>query len=145
MPDRHNPLDTVDAIIQKGDSIVLIRRNNEPFKGQLAFPGGFVGNETVEEAAVREAREETGLEVKLIGILGVYSDPSRDPRGHNISTVFVAEPAGGDLKASDDAQDAKWFNLEEISQDDMSFDHSKILRDYLEWRKTKRTYWSGKS
>ncbi len=144
MSEKHNPFDTVDAIIQKGESIVLIRRRNEPFKGRLAFPGGFVGNETVEEAAAREAREETGLDVRLIGILGVYSDPERDPRGHNISTVFVAEPVGGKLRAGDDAQESKWADLKDINPEEMSFDHRKMLSDYMEWKKSGGTYWSGR-
>lgn len=143
--ERHNPLDMVDIIIQKNSQIVLIRRKNEPFKDKLAYPGGFVDEkETVEQTAVREAEEETGLKVKLLEILGVYSIPERDPRGPSISTVFVAEPAGGELKGASDVREAKWFKLGEINPDELSFDHKKIFQDYLKWRKDKGTYWSTK-
>ena len=99
-----NPLPTVDAIIESKNKIVLIRRGNEPFKGKLALPGGFIDHlETAEHAAVREAEEETGLTIKLKCILGVYSDPKRDPDKHTMSTVFIAESFKGKLKCGDDA------------------------------------------
>ncbi|HQE72151.1 MAG TPA: NUDIX hydrolase, partial [Methanothrix soehngenii] len=80
------PLLAADAVILFQDGIVLIRRNNPPYQGCYALPGGFVEiGETVEEAAIREAREETGLDINLLGLVGVYSDPARDPRGHVVS------------------------------------------------------------
>jgi len=140
-----NPIPVVDIIIQNGDKILLIRRRKEPSKSRLAFPGGFVEwGEKVEDAALREVKEETGLDVKIIDLLGVYSDPLRDPRGHLISIVFVAENVGGELKAGDDAIEVMWFDLEELEESDLCFDHWKILQDYLKWRKNKGTYWSSK-
>jgi len=134
-----------DIIIEKNNQIVLIKRKFEPFKGKLEPPGGFVeDHETVEQAAVREAEEETGLKVKLKEILGVYSDPKRDPRGHTVSVVFVAKPIGGKLKAGSDAQEAKLLNVDEIDFNNLAFDHKKILRDYVKWKKSKGTFWSSK-
>lgn len=126
-----SPALTVDAVIQfSGGEIILIRRGNDPFKGHWALPGGFVEiGETVEDAVVREAREETGLEIQVIRLVGVYSDPNRDPRGHTVSVVFFAEPVGGELRADSDAADVlkttDWRSL------DLAFDHAKILADTL--------------
>src|SRR5512139_1202444 len=93
------PLLTVDTVIVYDGKLVLIRRKNPPFQGHFALPGGFVElGETVETAAVREAKEETGLDVELIRLLGVYSEPSRDPRGHTVSVIFLAM-GEGNLKA----------------------------------------------
>jgi ADP-ribose pyrophosphatase YjhB (NUDIX family) len=132
-----NPVPTVDIIIEmmdgrKARGIVLIKRKNPP--PGWALPGGFVDyGETLEAAAVREAREETALDVKLIGQFRAYSDPGRDPRLHTISTVFLAR-AEGAPRAGDDARtaiviDARDRNLR------LAFDHRKILDDYLEFRK----------
>jgi len=140
-----NPIPTVDIINEKDDRIVLIRRKNEPFKGKLAMPGGYVDwGETVEHAAVREAKEETSLDVKLIDVLGVYSDPKRNPRIKSIAIVFIGKPIGRKLKAGDDAVDAFWFNINEIESKEFAFDHKKILTDYLKWKKKKGVYWSTK-
>lgn len=134
MPYR-NPLPTADMIIEVGDRIVLVRRRNPP-EG-WAIPGGFIeAGETAESAAVREALEETGLAVELVALLGVYSDPSRDPRFHTISTVYVGRaegsPAGGD-----DAAEARLFGEGELPSP-IAFDHAKILSDYFKFRKTGR-------
>ena len=140
-----NPILTVDVIVQNGEKIVLVRRGKEPYKGKLAFPGGFIEwNERAEDAAVREAKEETGLEIKLRELLGVYSDPTRDPRGHIVSIVFIADSVGEELKAGDDAKEAMWLNPEELDKNDLCFDHWKILQDYLKWKENKGTYWSSK-
>lgn len=120
---------TVDTVIKTGGGVVLVKRKNEPFRGKWAIPGGFVDyGEMVEEAAVREALEETGLRVKLGRIIGVYSDPSRDPRGHVVSVCFLARPAGGKLRAASDAAEARVFK--EIPWKKLAFDHAKILKDY---------------
>jgi 8-oxo-dGTP diphosphatase len=132
-PRRRSPAPTVDIIIEiplKG--IVLIQRANPPLG--WAFPGGYVDyGESLEAAACREALEETGLKVELLGQLHTYSDPRRDPRQHNISTVFVAR-ALGTPKAADDARSLEIFRLEDLPQE-MAFDHAAILSDYLKVRR----------
>ena len=135
----------VDILIEKDGKIVLIRRANDPFKGSRAIPGGFVDpGETAERAAVREAKEETGLDVEVTDIVGVYSDPERDPRGASLSVAFAAKVTGGELKGGDDASDAEWADLSKVGGMKIAFDHPKILRDYLRWKKGKGTYWSTK-
>jgi 8-oxo-dGTP diphosphatase len=123
------PLLTVDAVILHQDGgTILIERGNEPFKGIWALPGGFVDiGETVERACIREVLEETGLRVKIMKLLGVYSDPSRDPRGHTVSVVFICKTISGDLAGGDDAVRARSFkNLTGL---EFAFDHAKILHD----------------
>lgn len=125
-----NPLPAVDIVIEYQGGLVLIKRKNPPLG--LALPGGFVEyGETLEEAAIREAKEETNLEVTLKGLLGCYSDPKRDPRFHTISAVFIAE-GSGELKGRDDALDAKIYKPEALPWERLVFDHAKILKDYLE-------------
>ncbi len=129
-----NPVPTVDIIIETEGRIVLIERKNPPLG--LAIPGGFVDyGERVEDAAVREAREETGLEVRLKYLVGVYSDPSRDERMHTISTVFAAT-AKGEPKAGDDAAAVRLVDPERIGGK-LCFDHDLIIRDYLELKKAR--------
>lgn len=126
-----NPVPTVDIVIHHPDKgIVLIERKNPPYG--WALPGGFVDcGETVEAAAVREALEETGLEVELTGLVGVYSDPARDPRMHTMSVVFMGRtPDPSALQAGDDAGAARFFALEDLPET-LAFDHAVILRDYL--------------
>lgn len=128
-----NPVPTVDVIIETEGGIVLIRRKNPP--PGWAIPGGFVDvGETVRDAAVREALEETGLRVTLTALLGVYSDPDRDPRQHTISTVFVGT-ATGDPHGMDDAAEAGLFTEEKLPSP-IAFDHAQILADYFRFRKT---------
>ena len=119
---------TVDAIIPYKGGIVLIKRKNEPFKGYYALPGGIVEyGEKVEDAAVREVKEETGLECRVKKLVGVYSDPNRDPRGHFVSICFLMEVIGGELKASSDAEDVKVFKLGDLPK--LAFDHEKMIKD----------------
>ena len=128
------PLLAVDMVIrlweeEKFRGIVLIERKNEP-KG-FALPGGFVGvGESVEQAVIREMKEETGLDVEISHLLGVYSDPSRDPRGHVASVVFVGD-ARGEPKAGSDAKRVHVFKLEEIPFESLVFDHGRILKDFI--------------
>ncbi|MDK2789758.1 MAG: 8-oxo-dGTP diphosphatase [Methanothermococcus sp.] len=134
-----SPLLTVDGIIDVDNKIVLIKRKNPPFKDFWALPGGFVEyGETVENAVVREIKEETNLETTVKKLLGVYSDPDRDPRGHTVSIVYVLDPVGGTLKGADDAKDAKLFDIDEIKKLKIAFDHQKIIDDYLKTINLKR-------
>jgi len=120
----------VDTVITQSNSVVLIRRKNPPFKGSWALPGGFVEyGETVELAAIRETKEETGLDIELDGMVGVYSDPHRDPRGHIISICFLGHKIGGKLVADTDAADVKCLGVDEVSRIKMAFDHHIILED----------------
>ena len=137
MEEKRNPVPTVDIIIEikRGDGqegIVLIKRKNPPYG--WAIPGGFVDyGESLERAAVREAKEETSLDIQLKSQLHTYSDPKRDPRQHTISTVYVAT-AKGKPKAQDDAREIGIFTKEELNFS-LAFDHRKILSDYFERKK----------
>jgi len=124
-----NPIPTVDIIIEmEPKGIVLIKRKNPPYG--WAIPGGFVDyGENLEEAAMREAKEETNLDVKLIRQFHTYSDPKRDPRHHSISTVYIAK-AKGIPKAKDDALEIGIFNESNLP-DEIAFDHRSILNDYF--------------
>jgi ADP-ribose pyrophosphatase len=137
MPLPKTPPISVDTIIEYRNGIVIIERLNEPVG--LALPGGFIEiGEKAEDAARREAKEETGLDVKIKGLLGVYSDPKRDPRGHVVTLVFIGEAdSSQELRAGDDAKRASVFVPEEIPFDKLVFDHSQIIKDYLEWKKSK--------
>lgn len=124
---HRNPAPTVDIIIEIGGGVVLIKRRNPPYG--WALPGGFVDyGESLEQAAVREAREETGLAVQLRRQFHTYSDPSRDTRLHTISTVFIAT-ADGKPKAGDDAAEAAIFTPDNLPE--LAFDHGQILADYF--------------
>jgi len=127
------PVPTVDVIIEVGDRIVLIRRKYPP--PGWALPGGFIdGGEKAQDAAVREALEETGLRVTLTGLLGVYSDPSRDMRKHTISTVYIGK-AKGTPSGRDDAAEAGLFSENDLPSP-LAFDHAQILADYFRFKKT---------
>jgi len=134
-----NPTPTTDAVIELYDhagnykGLVFIERKNAPYG--LALPGGFHEyGLSAEENAVKEAKEETGLDIELISQLGTYSDPKRDPRGHMISTTFIAR-AYGEPKAGDDAKKVFVFQNESIP--DLVFDHSRIVEDYMIWKERK--------
>jgi 8-oxo-dGTP diphosphatase len=157
---RKNPAPAVDFLISKNDysKILLVRRKNDPFKGMLSIPGGFINEgETAEDAMIREAKEETSLVVEPIAILGVYSDPQRDPRMHTISVTFITRIVQGNEDAQDDAAALQWINIEDeldglIQSQQIAFDHSKILNNYKQWIKAVRrtvdstnlTFWSTK-
>ena len=145
MRDYKNPIPTVDAIIQKSSSILLVKRKKDPYKNQFALPGGFVNEgETIEEAIEREVYEETSLKIHPIDILGVYSDPTRDPRGHMMTVVFIVLIIKGIATAGDDAKEISWIPIEKINEIKIAFDHKLVIRDYLRWKREGGTYWTHK-
>jgi ADP-ribose pyrophosphatase YjhB (NUDIX family) len=140
MKKHRNPVPTVDIIIEADrkdgrQGIILIKRRNPPYG--WALPGGFVDyGETLEQAAIREAMEETSLDIQLLYQMHTYSDPDRDPRQHTISTVFIAR-GRGKPQARDDAQEIGIFSREELNFP-LVFDHKKILEDYFERKSQNR-------
>ena len=132
----NNPIPTVDALIEiyndnKYQGIVLIERLNFPFG--WAIPGGFMEyGETAETTCIREAKEETGLDVEIIGLLGFYSDPARDPRHHTVTAVYICRASGKPV-AGDDAGNADIFSINDIPSN-MAFDHKKVIDDYKLFR-----------
>lgn len=131
------PLLAADTIIELNDKpgrpIVLIERKNPPFG--WAIPGGFVDvGERLEVAAIREAKEEVTLDVTLKALLGMYSDPARDNRGHTVTAVYVAE-AQGEPKAADDAKNLAIFNIDNLPKE-LAFDHAQVLDDYRKFRES---------
>ncbi len=130
------PYMVADVIVEKDDGIVLIKRGHDPFKNSWAFPAGFVEKgELVEEGAVREVKEETGLDVKLTGIIGVWSNPKRDPRGDVISVCFMAKAFDGEPKGGDDAKEAKVFSVEEVKELKLAFDLNEMFDAYLKLKR----------
>ena len=124
------PSITVDGVLFKDSEILLIKRKNPPFKDMWALPGGFVEyGETTEDAAIREVEEETGLQCSISQLLGVYSNPSRDPRGHTISIVYIVKREKGIVSGGDDAAEAAFHPLHSLP--DLSFDHYKIIKDAI--------------
>jgi 8-oxo-dGTP diphosphatase len=135
MPRPVCPPIAADAIIEIGDRIVLIERKNIPYG--WAMPGGFVDfGETVEQAAIREAKEETSLDIELRALLGVYSRPDRDPRGQTISVVYIGRTSGTPI-AHDDAKGAGLF-FPDQPPSPLAFDHIEILADYIRFIKEGR-------
>ncbi len=133
MPKPITPLLTVDAVIliNNKKDLVLIHRKNPPFQGELALPGGFVDiGETVEEACIREVYEETNINVKLVKLIGVFSEPNRDPRGHTVSIAFLCEPKTKKEKpeAKDDAASLEIIPIKNIHSLKLAFDHLDIIK-----------------
>ncbi|HZA01658.1 MAG TPA: NUDIX hydrolase [Hyphomicrobiaceae bacterium] len=137
MPRPVTPLLTVDCIaLDSKGRVLLIKRKNPPFEGWYALPGGFVDvGETVEEACRRELREETGVKAGKLHLVGVYSNPARDPRGHTVAVVFLTRVGRATARAGDDAADAEWVAKWRTLP--LAFDHAKILSDGL--RMARRT------
>jgi 8-oxo-dGTP diphosphatase len=129
------PSITVDTVIfdessDENKKFILIKRKNNPFKDQWAIPGGFVEyGETIESAAIREAKEETGIDIELKKLFNVYSKPDRDPRGHTITIVYLATGNIDDMEAGSDAEDTQACSFDELSSLKIAFDHEKILND----------------
>ncbi|MDM8516605.1 NUDIX hydrolase [Desulfobacterales bacterium HSG16] len=127
-----NPFPTVDIIIEIDKGFILIKRKNPPFG--WALPGGFVDyGESLESAAIREAKEETSLDIRLMEQFHTYSAPDRDPRHHTLTTVYIAA-AQGIPEAADDAKDIGIFHEEDLPQQ-IAFDHDRLIEDYLRYRK----------
>ncbi len=139
------PVMTVDGLIilsgeeiadlmrgwDQGDGICLIKRGKLPYKGMYAIPGGFVEyGETTGQAAVREVEEETGLKTEITGLVGVFSDPKRDPRWHTITTAYHLEFKGGELRGGDDAAEARFLPVDDLPSD-IAFDHHIIIEQAL--------------
>ena len=127
---------TVDAWTRdRRGRILLVRRGRPPFPGRWALPGGFCERgETTESACAREVREETGVQVRIGGVRGVYSDPKRDPRGHTVSVLYDAVAVAGKARGGDDAAEARWFSRRELMKLDLAFDHGRIVREQLSRR-----------
>ena len=125
---------TADIFIFDEDfNFILIKRKNNPYKDYWALPGGFVEyGESVENAAIREAKEETSIDVELIDLVNVYSQPDRDPRGHTVTVAYTAKGDFANRKADDDAKDIGIFNVSELDDIPLAFDHDKIIRDCLD-------------
>ncbi len=127
-PQRH-PFVAVDGLVLHGGKLVAVRRKNEPYRDMAALPGGFIElGEKAEEAVVREVREETGLQTRVVRLVGVFSDPKRDPRGHVISIAYGLEETGGELRAGNDA--AAIILLDPDGNVAMAFDHATIVRSW---------------
>jgi len=123
-----SPSLTVDGVVLRGGEVLLIRRGTPPFEGAYALPGGFVRvGETVEAAVLREVREETGIAGRIVRLVGVYSNPRRDPRGHTVSIAFLIEPVSGTPVGGDDAAEARFFPIDALP--DLAFDHRRIVED----------------
>jgi 8-oxo-dGTP diphosphatase len=124
-----HPRLTVDAIVVRKGTVLLVRRGSPPFEGRWALPGGFVDRgERLEDAVLRELREETGLIGELLGLVGAYSRPDRDPRGHTTSVVYAIDAPDGDARGGDDAAEADWHDID--SPPSLAFDHDEILADF---------------
>ena len=148
-PDKpRNPIPTIDIILfenSNSNKVLLIKRKKDPFKDYFSLPGGFVNEgEKVEDAVRREAEEELLVKVEPIDILGVYSDPNRDPRGHIMSITFIVKIITGELKAGDGVAELKWIEINNLGNIKIGFDHLKILSDYKTWNENRGTYWSSK-
>ena len=128
------PRVTIDAIVMENEKILLVQRGKPPFVDSWALPGGHIElGELVEDAVIREIKEETSLDIKIEKLFNVYSQPGRDPRGHYITIVYVCivKNKKQQVLGGDDAKEAKFFDLQEISKLNLAFDHGKIIKDFL--------------
>jgi 8-oxo-dGTP diphosphatase len=124
------PYLTTDGVLIEKGKVLLVRRGREPAKGAMALPGGIVEyGERLEDCVVREVREETGLETRVVRLIGVFSEPGRDPRGHFVSALYELERTGGELMAGDDAAETGFYPLDRLPQ--LAFDHEEMIRATL--------------
>lgn len=134
---ERTPVLSVDGIVLYQGKLVLVRRRYPPFEGYPCLPGGIVEyGERLEHAVVREVREETGLGTQVEGLVGVYSDPKRDPRGHNVSTAFALNVTRGRPRAGDDARGLEFHPLDDLPP--LGFDHGKMLADFRAYQRRGR-------
>ena len=133
MADYKIPSLTADIFIFDDDfNFILIKRLNDPYRDCWALPGGFVEyGESVETAAIREAKEETSIDVEPIDLVNVYSKPDRDPRGHTVTVAYTAKGDLDSMKADSDAKDIGVFNINDLNGINIAFDHEQIIRDCL--------------
>ena len=125
-----HPRLAVDALVERDGAVLLVRRGRPPFEGMWALPGGFVlSGERLEEAVVRELEEETGINGRILGVVGAYSRPDRDPRGHTVSLIYALEVVGGTVRGGDDAAEAAWHDLADLPE--LAFDHAEVVADYV--------------
>ncbi len=125
------PALTVDGIVLVDGQLILIRRKNPPYQHRYALPGGFVDyGETTEDAVRRELLEEISVQTEIVGLVGVYSHPDRDPRGHTVSVVYHCRIVGGKVHAADDAAAVDRFDLDELPA--LAFDHDQIVADFCQ-------------
>jgi 8-oxo-dGTP diphosphatase len=130
---------TVDSfVLDRKGRLLLVRRGRPPFRGHWGLPGGFCEwKEMAEGCCARETLEETGLRVRVGELLGVYSAPDRDPRGHNVTVLYAARPVSGRVRGGDDAAEARWFAPAELARLPFAFDHGEIVREQLARRRVK--------
>ncbi len=129
MPDHKSPRLTVDGLLIENGKILLVKRNIDPFKGDWVIPGGHVEfGETVEDALVREMKEELGISVRIKKLVGVYSGPKRDPRGHTVTIAYLIERESGDITIDHEASEFKFFSLRRLPLN-IGFDHRNIIND----------------
>jgi len=121
---------TADAVVIKNGSILLVKRTWTPFKNGWALPGGFVEyGEKTEDACIRELEEEASIKGKMKTLIGAYSDPKRDPRGHTITIAYLVDYISGKLNSSGETREVKWFKLDDLPN--LAFDHKVIIKDAL--------------
>ena len=133
MTEYKTPSLTADIFIFDDEfNFILIKRKNDPYKDCWALPGGFVEyGESVETAAIREAKEETSIDVELKGLVNVYSEPDRDPRGHTVTAAYIAKGNMDNMKADSDAKEIGIFSGKKLDEIPIAFDHDKIIKDCL--------------
>ena len=133
MTKYRTPSLTADIFIFDDEfNFILIKRKNNPYKDCWALPGGFVEyGESVETAAIREAKEETNIDVELKDLVNVYSEPNRDPRGHTVTVAYIAKGNISEMKADSDAKEIGIFSAEKLDEINIAFDHAKIIKDCL--------------
>lgn len=132
------PSIAVDGVVFDKNSVLLIERLQEPYKGHSVLPGGFVDfGERLEETVVREVFEETGLKTRVVQFVGLYDDPKRDPRGHVITAVYILEKTGGSIRNSNETTNVRFWALNKLPKD-MAYDCRQIIKDALKLYKKKR-------